>query len=100
MALGVVSMRAQTPSYHEIAVPWLRLKRAPAVSRFLPVGAGSRETRSWLAPLLLIAVVGVGSGALAGGLPAGGAGPATIGLLAVAAVLSVTGLSAWGGDLR
>ena len=98
--LGVVSMRAHTPSYQEIAVPWLRLKRAPAVGRFLPVGAGSRETRSWLAPLLLIAVVGVAGGILAGGLPAGDAGPATVGLLAAAAVLSVAGLSAWGSGLR
>jgi signal transduction histidine kinase len=70
------------------------------VGRFLPVGAGSRETRSWLAPLLLIAVVGVAGGILAGGLPAGDAGPATVGLLAVAAVLSVAGLSARGSGLR
>ena len=101
--LGVVSMRAQAPSYQEVAVPpgpWLRLAQAPAVGRFLPVGARSRETRSWLAPLLLIAVVGVAGGILAGGLPAGGAGPATVGLLAVAAVLSVAGLSARGGGLR
>lgn len=101
--LGVVSMRAQAPSYQEIAVPpgpWLRLARAPAVGRFLPVGARSREPRSWLAPLLLIAVVGVMGGILAGGLPAGDAGPATVGLLAVAAVLSVAGLSARGSGLR
>src|SRR5690242_9851758 len=94
-------MRAQAPSYQEVAVPpgpWLRL--APAVGRFLPVGARSRETRSWLAPLLLIAVVGVGGGVVAGGLPAGSAGPATVGLLAVAAALSIAGLSAWGSDLR
>ena len=76
------------------------LKRAPAVSRFLPVEAGSQETRSWLAPLLVIAVIGVAGGILAGGLPAGDAGPATIGLLATAAVLSVAGLSAWGSGLR
>jgi signal transduction histidine kinase len=96
-------MRAPTPSYQEIAVPpgpWLRLKQAPAVGRFLPVGAGNREARSWLAPLLLIAVVGVAGGIVAGGLPAGDAGPAAVGLLAVAAVLSVTGLSARGGGLR
>lgn len=101
--LGVVSMRAQAPSYQEIAVPpgpWLRLAQAPAVGRFLPVGARSREPRSWLAPLLLIAVVGVMGGILAGGLPAGDAGPATVGLLAVAAVLSVAGLSARGSGLR
>ena len=76
------------------------LKRAPAVSRFLPVEAGSQETRSWLAPLLVIAVIGVAGGILAGGLPAGDAGPATVGLLATAAVLSVAGLSAWGSGLR
>jgi signal transduction histidine kinase len=93
-------MRAQTPSHQEIAVPRLGLKQAPAGDRFLPVGAGSRETRSWLAPLLLIAVVGVGGGILAGGLPAGDAGPATVGLLAVAAVLSVAGLSTRGSYLR
>src|SRR5690348_8381898 len=84
-------MRAQTPSYQEIAVPpgpWLRLAQAPAVGRFLPVGARSQEMRSWLAPLLMIAVVGVAGGILAGGLPAG------------AAVLSVAGLSAWGSGLR
>jgi len=101
--LGVVSMRAQAPSYQEIAVPpgpWLRLAQAPAVGRFLPVGARSREPRSWLAPLLLIAVVGVTGGILAGGLPAGDAGPATVGLLAVAAVLSAVGLSARGSGLR
>jgi signal transduction histidine kinase len=96
-------MRVQAPSYQEVAVPpgpWLRLAQAPAVGRFLPVGARSRETRSWLAPLLLIAVVGVAGGILAGGLPAGDAGPATVGLLAAAAVLSVAGLSAWGSGLR
>jgi signal transduction histidine kinase len=96
-------MRAQAPSYQEVVVPpgsWLRRAQAPAVGRFLPVGAGSRETRSWLAPLLLIAVVGVGGGSLAGGLPPGNAGPATVGLLAAAAALSVAGLSAWGSDLR
>ena len=70
------------------------------MGRFLPVGARSQETRSWLAPLLLIAVVGVAGGILAGGLPAGDAGPATVGLLAAAAALSVAGLSAWGGGLR
>ncbi len=80
--------------------PWLRLTQAPTLGRFLPVGAGSREARSWLAPLLLIAVAGVGGGILAGGLPAGGAGPGTVGLLVVAALLSVAGLSRRGGALR
>jgi signal transduction histidine kinase len=64
------------------------------------VGAGYRETRSWLAPLLLIAITGVAGGILAGGLPAGEAGPATVALLALAAGLSVAGLSGLGGDLR
>jgi signal transduction histidine kinase len=101
--LGVVSMRAQTSPYREIAVPpgpWLRRAQPSAVGRFLPVGAGSRETRSWLAPLLLIAIVGVAGAILAGGFPPGNAGPATVGLLAVAAVLSVAGFSARGSDLR
>lgn len=100
---GVVSMWGKAPACQEIAVPpgiWLRLAQAPALGRFLPVGAGSRETRSWLAPLLLIAITGVGGGILAGGLPAGGAGPGIVILLAMAAVLSVTGLSGWGSDLR
>jgi signal transduction histidine kinase len=96
-------MRAQTSSYREIAVPpgpWLRRAQPSAVGRFLPAGAGSRETRSWLAPLLLIAIVAVAGAILAGGLPAGDAGPATIGLLAAAAVLSVAGFSARGSHLR
>jgi signal transduction histidine kinase len=96
-------MRGRVPAYQEIAVPpgpWLRLAQAPALGRFLPVGAGSRETRSWLAPLLLIAITGVAGGVLAGGLPAGGAGPGIVGLLVVAAVLSVAGLSGRDSDLR
>jgi len=95
-------VRGQAPSYQEIAGPpgsWLRAQ-APARERFLPVGTGSREARSWLAPLLLIAITGVAGGILAGGLPAGGAGPAIVALLAVAVVLSVAGLSGLGGDLR
>ena len=101
--LGVVSMRAPTSSYREIAVPpgpWLRRAQPSAGGRFLPVGAGSRETRSWLTPLLLIAIVGVAGAFLAGGLPPGRAGTATVGLLAMAAVLSVAGFSARGSDLR
>lgn len=96
-------MRAPTPSCQEIAVaprPWLRRAPVPAVGRFLPVGAGSRETRSWLAPLLMIAVVGVAGAILAGGLPPGEAGPATVALLVGAAVLSVAGFAARGGGLR
>ena len=96
-------MRGRVPAYREIAAPpgpWLRLAQAPAVGRFLPVGAESGETRSWLAPLLLIAITGVAGGILAGGLPAGGAGPGIVGLLVVAAVLSVAGLSGRDSDLR
>ena len=65
-----------------------------------PAGQATRELRSWLVPLLLIAVAGVGGGILAGGLPAGSAGPATVGLLVTAATLSVVGLSERNGDLR
>jgi signal transduction histidine kinase len=101
--LGVVSMRGQVPSFREIAVlpgPGFRSAQAPALGRLLPGGPATRELRSWLAPLLLIAVAGVGGGFLAGGLPAGSAGPATVGLLAVAATLSVIGLSGRNDDLR
>jgi signal transduction histidine kinase len=96
-------MRGRVPAYQEIAVPpgpWLRLAQAPALGRFLPVGAGSRETRSWLAPLLLIAITGVAGGVLAGAPPPVGAGPGIVGLLVVAAVLSVAGLSGRDSDLR
>jgi signal transduction histidine kinase len=63
-------------------------------------GLATRELRPWLAPLLLIAVTGVGGGILAGGLPGGSAGPAIVGLLVLAAALSVIGLSQRNGDLR
>jgi signal transduction histidine kinase len=66
---------------------------ACVLTRFLPVGSASREMRSWLSPLILIAIVGVGGGILAGGLPPGSAGAGAVGLLAVAAVLSVVALS-------
>jgi signal transduction histidine kinase len=96
-------MRGRVPSYREIAVPpgpGFRLAQAPALGRLLPVGAGTRELGSWLAPLLLIAISGVGGAILAGGLPAGGAGPGTVALLGVAAVLSAAGLSSRIGSRR
>jgi signal transduction histidine kinase len=96
-------MRGQVPSCREIAVPpgpEFRLARAPVLGRLLPRGPATRELRSWLGPLLLIAVAGVGGGILAGGLPAGSAGPAAVGLLAMAATLSVVGLSRRNGGLR
>jgi signal transduction histidine kinase len=115
-------MPGRVPSFQKIAVPpgpGLRRAQAPAASaaerrrvaavagpgagevggspdvltRFVPVGAASRETRSWLSPLILIAIIGVGGGILAGGVPAGTAGASAVGLLAVAAVLSAIALS-------
>jgi signal transduction histidine kinase len=80
--------------------PEFRLAQAPALGRLLPGGQATLELRSWLGPLLLIAVAGVGGGILAGGLPAGSAGPAAVGLLAMAATLSVVGLYRRNGDLR
>jgi signal transduction histidine kinase len=101
--LGVVSMREQLSSGQGMAVrpgPGFRLEQAPALGRLLPVGAATRELGSWLAPLLLIAIAGVGGAILAGGLPAGGAGPGTVILLGVAAVLSAAGLSSRIGSRR
>ena len=101
--LGVVSMRGQMSSGQGMAVPpgsGFRLGQAPAVGRLLPVGAAARELGSWLAPLLLIAIAGVGGAILAGGLPAGGAGPGTVVLLGIAAVLSAAGLSSRIGSRR
>jgi signal transduction histidine kinase len=79
--------------------PGVRLG-ALALGHLLPVGAATRELGSWLAPLLLIAIAGVGGAILAGGLPAGGAGPGTVILLGVAAVLSAAGLSSRIGSRR
>src|SRR5437763_429948 len=101
--LGVVSMRGRVSSDREIAVPpdpEFRLVQAPALGRLLPVGAGTRELGSWLAPLLLIAIASVGGAILAGGLPAGPAGPVTVGLLAIAAALAAAGLSGRVGGRR
>jgi signal transduction histidine kinase len=96
-------MRGQVRSYQEIAVPpgsGFRFAQAPARGRLLPVGAATREPGSWLAPLLLIAIAGVGGAILAGGLPAGPAGPITVGLLAIAAALTTAGLSGRVGGRR
>jgi signal transduction histidine kinase len=96
-------MREQVPSRREIAMPpgpGFRLARAPALGRLLPVGAATHELGSWLAPLLLIAIAGVGGAILAGGLPVGPAGPVTVGLLAIAAALAAAGLSGRVGGRR
>jgi signal transduction histidine kinase len=101
--LGVVSMREQVPARREITMPpgpGFRLAQAPALGRLLPVGTATREVGSWLAPLLLIAIAGVGGGILARGLPAGPAGPLTVGLLAIAAALAAAGLSGRVGGRR
>jgi hypothetical protein len=96
-------MRGRVLSYREIATPpgpGFRLTYAAALGRLLPVGAETRELGSWLAPLLLIAIAGVAGGILAGGLPAGPAGPVTVGLLAIAAALAAAGLSGRVGGRR
>src|SRR5215475_6157956 len=101
--LGVVSMRRQMSSGQEMAVPpgpGFRLEQAPARGRLRPVRATARELGSWLAPLLLIAIAGVGGAILARGLPPGPAGPATVALLAIAAALAAAGLSARVGGRR
>jgi signal transduction histidine kinase len=96
-------MRGQVRSYQEIAVPpdpEFRLTQVSSLGRLLPVGAATHEVGSWLAPLLLIAIAGVGGGILARGLPAGPAGPVTVGLLAIAAALAAAGLSGRVGGRR
>jgi signal transduction histidine kinase len=96
-------MREQVPSRREIAMPpgpGFRLTQASSLGRLLPVGAATHEVGSWLAPLLLIAIAGVGGGILARGLPAGPAGPVTVGLLAIAAALAAAGLSGRVGGRR
>ena len=80
--------------------PGFRLEQAPARGRLLPAGAAARELGSWLAPLLLIAIAGVGGAILARGLPPGPAGPVTVGLLAIAAALAAAGLSGRVGGRR
>src|SRR6266581_4809751 len=73
---------------------------AGVLTRFLPVGAASLEMQSWLSPLVLIAIAGVGGGILAGGGPAGIAGAGAVGLLVTAGVLSVVTLSGRINDRR
>ena len=80
--------------------PGFRLEQAPARGRLLPAGAAARELGSGLAPLLLIAIAGVGGAILARGLPPGPAGPVTVGLLAIAAALAAAGLSGRVGGRR
>src|SRR3989440_12289202 len=96
-------MRGRVPSCREIAMPpgpGYRLTQASSLGRLLPVGAATHELGSWLAPLLLIAIAGVGGAILAGGLRAGPAGPVTVGLLAIAAALAAAGLSGRVGGRR
>src|SRR5258708_6664716 len=96
-------MRGRVPSYREIAVPpdpGFRLTQASSLGRLLPVGAATHELGASLAPLLLIAIAGAGGAILAGGLPAGPAGPVTVGLLAIAAALAAAGLSGRVGGRR
>jgi signal transduction histidine kinase len=66
----------------------------------LPTAATSHDIRSWVFPLTAITMTGVGAGIVAAGLPAGTAGVSTVGLLVVAAVLSVVALSGRIRDLR
>ena len=90
-------MRARLPLFQEIGGS---PGSAGVLTRFLPVGAASHEMQSWLSPLILIAIAGVGGGILAGGMPAGIAGAGAVGLLLVAAVLSVVSLSERINDRR
>src|SRR5438067_1543613 len=55
--------------------------------------AAGRDVRSWLFPLAVITMAGVGAGIFATGLPAGMAGVSTVGLLLTAVSLSVVALS-------
>jgi signal transduction histidine kinase len=71
-----------------------------ALTRFLPVGTASREMRSWLSPLIVIAITGVGGGILAGGFDPGTAWAGTVGLLTASAGLSAVALSGRIRDLR
>jgi signal transduction histidine kinase len=67
--------------------------RPGALIRFLTGGTASREIRSWLSPLMLIAVVSVGGGILARDLSQGTVWGRTMGLLAVAVALSAVATS-------
>jgi signal transduction histidine kinase len=74
--------------------------RPAVLTRFASVAAANRETQSWLSPLIVIAITGVGAGIFAGGLPAGTPWISTVGLLAVAAILAGIALSGRIRDLR
>jgi len=74
--------------------------RAGAISRLLPARITSHDIRSWLFPLAVITMTGVGAGIFAAGLPAGTAGASTVALLLTAAALSAVALSERIRDLR
>jgi signal transduction histidine kinase len=97
-------MLERASSYQEIAVPpgpGLRRAQEPAIlASSRPAGPVSREMRSWLSPLILIAITGVAGGILANGFPAGTAGASTVGLLATAAALSAVAFSGRVRDQR
>src|SRR5215471_17968500 len=69
-------------------------------ARLLLAMTASHDIRSWLFPLSVIIMTGVGAGIFAAGLPAGAAGAWTVGLLVIAAALSVVALSGRIRDLR
>jgi signal transduction histidine kinase len=73
--------------------------RASAPVPVLPPAAGG-DVRSWLFPLGLITMTGIGAGIFAVGLPAGAAGASTVVLLVAAIILSVVALSGRIRDLR
>jgi hypothetical protein len=74
--------------------------RPAVLTRFVSAMGADRETQSWLSPLIVIAITGVGAGIFAGGLPAGTTWISTVGLLAVAASLAGVALSERIRDLR
>jgi signal transduction histidine kinase len=65
-----------------------------------PPPTASRDIRSWLFPLGVITMTGVGAWIFAAGLPAGAAGASTVVLLVAAAILSIVALSGRIRDLR
>jgi hypothetical protein len=73
--------------------------RASAPVSVLPPAAGG-DVRSWLFPLGVITMTGIGAGIFAVGLPAGAAGASTVVLLLAAIILSVVALSGRIRDLR
>ena len=74
--------------------------RAGAPVLVLPPAVASRDIRSWLFPLGVITMIGIGAGIFAVGLPAGAAGASTVVLLVAAVILSVAALSGRIRDLR